>query len=73
MRRRLFKSEIGVDVSNSAHMELLAEMLEIQSDGGESAGEFVSYTLIRFEKELRARAHERRAFELRHQEGSGDE
>lgn len=73
MRRRLFKSEIGVDVSNAEHMALLAEMLEIQADGGESAGDFVAYTLSRFEKELRARFHERKALELRPQEGSGDE
>lgn len=72
MRRRLFDGEIGVRINNPEHMELLAEMLEIQSDGGDSAGDFVAYTLDRFDKELRARYHQKRAEELR-QEGKGDE
>lgn len=66
MRRRLLKDEIGVDVSNSEHMTLLAEMLEIQADGGEA--NFVAYTLRCFERELRARFHERKALELRQED-----
>lgn len=65
MRRRLFEGEIGIQVNNREHMELLAEMLEIQADGGDSAGEFVAYTIEQFEKELRARALEKRAQQLR--------
>lgn len=64
-RRRLFDGEIGIQADNPEHMELLAEMLEIQADGGDSAGEFVAYTLGRFDKELRARYHQKRAAELR--------
>ena len=65
MRRRLFDGEIGVQVNNRDHMELLAEMLEIQADGGDSAGDFVAYALDRFDKELRAMYHQKRAAELR--------
>lgn len=66
MRRRQFKNEIWVDVSNAEHMALLAEMLEIQADGGEA--NFVAYTLSCFERELRARFHERKALELRQEQ-----
>lgn len=65
MRRRLFDGEIGVQVTNPEHMKLLAEMLEIQADGGDSAADFVAYTIERFDKELRARFHEQRAEILR--------
>lgn len=71
-RRRLFDGEIGIQTDNPEHMALLAEMLEIQADGGDSAGDFVAYTLKRFDRERRARYHEKRAAELR-QKGSGNE
>lgn len=61
MRRRLFENEIGINPENSDDMELLAEFLEIQTDGFESAGEFVAYALKSFEKESLARGCERRA------------
>lgn len=64
-RRRLFDGEIGIQTDNPEHMALLAEMLEIQADGGDSAGDFVAYTLKRFDIERRARYHEKRAAELR--------
>lgn len=65
MRRRLFEGEIGIQLNNPEHMDLLAEFLEIQSDGGDSAGEFVAYAIERFDQELRARFHEQRAAALR--------
>ena len=68
MRRRLFDGEVGVQIDNPEHMALLAEMLEIQADSDDSAGDFVAYTINRFNDELRARYHENRANTLRKQE-----
>lgn len=65
LRRRLSDGEIGVQVDNSDHMQLLAEMLEIQADGGESAGDFVAYTIKRFNNEIIARSLEKRVEQLR--------
>ena len=67
MRRRLVDGEVGVQIDNPEHMALLAEMLEIQADS-DSAGDFVAYTINRFNDELRARYHENRANTLRKQE-----
>ena len=64
-RRRLFDGEVGVQVDNAEHMELLAQILDIQADGGDTAGDFVAFAIKKLDSELRAKYHERRARELR--------
>ncbi len=72
MRRRLFDGEIGVLVNDPEQMRILAEFLEIESDGDNSGADFVAYAIKRFDKELRARFHESRAQAIR-EHGASDE
>lgn len=67
MRRRLFENEVGVDPTNQEQMEVLAEILEIQADGGDDAAKFVSYAIEQLDREMLARRAERRAKKLRQQ------
>lgn len=51
--------------NDSELCEILAEKLEIQADGGDSAGEFVSYAIREVIKQKSINYHEMRLQELK--------